>query len=280
MTVAARQPVSLPAERCGKHGGWAGLPRPCRAGPPHAAVRLTGRKRLTLSLGMEAAMNDTSTGRIRIRQTTRPDAERTPPVHPRTQICPLLAGLNRMGCRGPHCQWWIPYDDAEAGDCAMVFLALGSRSAADESLVGALRGKRTITAEWHETLGCTELSIRKTEAAGSADAGESPATPPVREPLQAAPPNGPAPSKEPAKPETPKEPVTQEPGEEPDEEGSAAKFARTQKGMSRQQVEALWGKAHQIRNDPAGVCYVYRLPEGGRLYLIFEEGVLTRVAKW
>jgi hypothetical protein len=228
-------------------------------------------------------MNDTSTGRTRVRQSTRPDAERMPPIRPRTQVCPLLAGLNRMGCRGPHCQWWVPYDDAESGDCAMVFLALGNRSAPDESLVGALREKRRITAEWHETLGCTGPSVRRTEAIGSARSGEPAAGEPSDEPLQAerpVEPARPAPSAEPAKSEPSEEPMGQESDEQAAGEGSAAKFALTHKGMSRPEVEALWGKAHQVRNDPAGACYVYRLPEGGRVYLIFEEDVLTRVAKW
>ncbi len=40
------------------------------------------------------------------------------------RICPLLAGLNRMGCRGDHCQWWMAHKRlAPDGDCALVVLA-------------------------------------------------------------------------------------------------------------------------------------------------------------
>jgi len=40
------------------------------------------------------------------------------------RIRPLLAGLNRVGCRGGHCQWWVTHDHlAPEGDCALVVLA-------------------------------------------------------------------------------------------------------------------------------------------------------------
>jgi hypothetical protein len=43
------------------------------------------------------------------------------------EICPLIVSLNRIGCRGDECRWWI--EDAEAapqGECALVLLALSA----------------------------------------------------------------------------------------------------------------------------------------------------------
>ena len=45
-------------------------------------------------------------------------------------ICPLLAGLNRMGCRGDKCRWWIADEEvAEHGECALALLALAAAKA-------------------------------------------------------------------------------------------------------------------------------------------------------
>ena len=73
-------------------------------------------------------------------------------IDTRDQICPLLAGLKRMGCRGLHCQWWIPSEDIDAGECAMVHVALALRLAPDQSALEALKTKQRLADEWHGTL--------------------------------------------------------------------------------------------------------------------------------
>ena len=70
-------------------------------------------------------------------------------IETRDQICPLLAGLNRMGCRGLHCQWWVPSEDQKTGDCAMVYLAIGSGVAGGRSVAEVLAAKQSIAEAWH-----------------------------------------------------------------------------------------------------------------------------------
>ena len=48
-------------------------------------------------------------------------------AEPKTEICPMLVGLNRMGCRWEHCQWWVVDEElAPEGICAIVALARGA----------------------------------------------------------------------------------------------------------------------------------------------------------
>ncbi len=43
------------------------------------------------------------------------------------EICPLLADLNRMGCRGSECRWWVQDEEAAPlGECALALLALSA----------------------------------------------------------------------------------------------------------------------------------------------------------
>lgn len=43
------------------------------------------------------------------------------------EICPLLADLNRMGCRGNECRWWVQDEEAVPhGECALALLALSA----------------------------------------------------------------------------------------------------------------------------------------------------------
>lgn len=43
------------------------------------------------------------------------------------EICPLLTDLNRMGCRGDECRWWVQDEEAAPqGECALVLLALSA----------------------------------------------------------------------------------------------------------------------------------------------------------
>ena len=46
------------------------------------------------------------------------------------QMCPLLADLNRMGCRGSECRWWVQDEEAAPeGECALALLALSAAKA-------------------------------------------------------------------------------------------------------------------------------------------------------
>jgi hypothetical protein len=43
------------------------------------------------------------------------------------EICPLLADLNRMGCRAGECRWWVQDEEAAPeGECALALLALSA----------------------------------------------------------------------------------------------------------------------------------------------------------
>lgn len=43
------------------------------------------------------------------------------------EVCPLLADLNRMGCRGSECRWWVQDEEAAPqGECALALLALAA----------------------------------------------------------------------------------------------------------------------------------------------------------
>jgi len=219
---------------------------------------------------------------IRIRHGLHPDGEKTPSrLRPRSQICPLLAGLNRMGCRGPHCQWWVPYEDAETGDCAMVLVALGNGSALSDGLVSLLKEKQRATTDWNQQLRQVEAAppraavppsvvVRAAKPAPT-DGDE----PPGKGEAAAEPPESPRSAPPPADP----------PGEAPPEQPVVVrpvnpKLAGTVRGMSREQVQELWGEPEEVRDGDCDQCYVYRLPEGGRAYLVFEGDALVRVARW
>jgi hypothetical protein len=66
----------------------------------------------------------------------------------------------------------------------------------------------------------------------------------------------------------------------PQRSEGGAKVLQTRRGMSRPEVEALWGEPHQIREENGQPCYVYALPEGGRVYVMFRNDIVIRVARW
>ncbi len=209
-------------------------------------------------------------GRVFVQHRVHADPERTPPVRPRQQICPLLAGLNRMGCRGPHCQWWIPCDqDVEQGDCAIVYVALGSLPTLTDEAAMAVRRKQQSIADWHDNLGRMRVPMSESLADSSpewqddAAASADPASPGE---LADAPPTG----------------SEAGPGglREPRRGEGSARVLKTRRGMSRQEVEALWGDPDQVREENGQPCYVYVLPEGGRVYVMFRNDAVLRVSRW
>ena len=221
---------------------------------------------------------DSGKGKVFVQHTMRESVDRTPPIRPRQQICPLLAGLNRMGCRGPHCQWWVPAEeDVEQGDCAMVVLALASQPRLTEELVGALSEKRRGTAAWHGRMG--RMSVSPSELA--TDGVPEPTTldpappPPTPDPEEWAPQSE---ASDPAQLEASEAGA----GELEPASGSESSFRilKTRRGMSRAEVEALWGAPQEVRSENEQPCYIYALSGGGRVYVMFRNDAVTRVARW
>lgn len=69
------------------------------------------------------------------------------------QMCPLLADLNRMGCRGSECRWWVQDEEAAPeGECALALLAL---SAAKTS---GVRSTRPVTIKTDKPKGGAKTS--------------------------------------------------------------------------------------------------------------------------
>jgi len=137
----------------------------------------------------------------------------------------------------------------------MVIIALRGQAVLSEELLTLLQQKRQRTKEWHDA--------RQQEAEAAKAAARK---------------VGYAASIVPPRTDEPRPTIEGEPGS-----GSNTlneKLAKTVKGISQRDVDALWGTPDQVRSEGESTSYTYRLPGGKHLSLRFSQGILAQTLRW